>query len=126
MRTGKERGRERARRRKREVVDAGPRTAFAAQKHNLRTVASRYQATARATELCRSAIPAEQSSAFVRSVYVVARVNTRCRASRSRITVPRTSFSCHRRESAGTPKPHASPSRSSSDVLVNVGINNSS
>lgn len=53
-----------------------PESAFAAQKHNLRTVAPRYQATARATELCRSATPAEQSSAFVRSVYVVARVNT--------------------------------------------------
>lgn len=53
-----------------------PESAFAAQNHNLRTVAPRYQATARATELCRSATPAEQSSAFVRSVYVVARVNT--------------------------------------------------
>lgn len=56
-----------------------------------------------ATELCRSATPAEQSSAFVRSVYVVARVNTHVVVARApvQLRVPRTSFSFYRRESAG-------------------------
>lgn len=99
-----------------------PESAFAAQKHNLRTVAPRYQATARATELCRSATPAEQSSAFVRSVYVVARVNTHVVATRS--SIPRTpiSFSFRSTWISWNAGRLLDPSRHSSDVLRSANV----
>lgn len=83
-----------------------PESAFAAQKHNLRTVAPRYQATARATELCRSVIPVEAVECFrAECLRRRAGKHTRCRGSFLQSSVPRTPtpFSFDRRGSAGTP-----------------------